>query len=91
MQFLRPKDLRRTKKQGMQEIQGQAGPAWVPPASPRARGAYPPGHKRVSFLQCGGVQLKERGDVVAMRHSNKAVLDLLPSVSATYTALHTLR
>lgn len=62
------------------------------PAGPEATGthAYPPGHEGVGFLQRGGVQLKQRGDVVAVGHSHKAVLDFLPSVSTTWAALHTL-
>ena len=57
---------------------------------PKAHSAYPPGHEGVSLLQRGGVQLKERGDVVAVGHGHKAVLDLLPSIAATRAALHTL-
>jgi hypothetical protein len=57
------------------------------PGSPQGRGTHPPGHKGVGFLQCGGVQLKERSNVIAMGHSHQAVLDLLPSIPATSTAL----
>lgn len=74
----------------MQGDKGQDSTAWAPPSALGAHGTYSPGHKGISFLQCGGVQLKEGGNVVAMGHSHQAVLDLLPSIPATYTTLSTL-
>lgn len=88
--MLRPEDPSGGQRSGMQEAQGHDGPAWAPPASHQARGTHPPWHEGVSFLQCGGVQLKEGGDVIAMGHSHQAVLYLLPSIPATCAALDTL-
>lgn len=39
-----------------------------------------PGHQAVCPLQSGGIQLEQRGDVVAVAHRHQAEGDLLPSL-----------
>lgn len=80
-----PEDKGPQENNGAEDA-GRPGTGWPrlgTPASPQAHGAHPPGHEGVRFLQRRGVQLKERGNVVAMGHSHQAILDLLPRVPAT--------
>lgn len=48
--------------------------------------AHVPRDEGIRLLQRGGVQLKEGGDVVPVRHGHQPVLDLLPGIPAAGAA-----
>ena len=73
---LHPERHAETRGAALTALQFLVGLGWGQGSGVRGQRSSP-GNERVCLLQGGGVQLKQRGDVVAVRHGDEHEVDLV--------------